>query len=221
MIRLCRSGSRPALPSLRRSGSGTKAGAIALGALLFGCLYVEPAPQQPYAAPVQAVGAEAEAPAPLIGPPEASPAPAALAPSEPEIPAQAPAEPQAPLIRLSCAFEGGFVAVIPPSLADLEDPRLMGVLVGLARDPERWEQAEAYASLGPFAARPCGSEESPTEFRLVAGEHLILAGWDQAPEGAPNGFTHRLTLDSDQLATVSLEPGHLSHRWACVDCPTP
>jgi len=124
-------------------------------------------------------------------------------------------------IAVACSFTNGWVAVLPVDRYPEDDSFLMQALIGMSEDPAFWANESDYASLRPYAAKPCSRQAQ--HFRVAAGAYYVLAGetgtYSRRGAYARNGYKRRVQVSSSSPVSVSIARSDLTHTWDCISCP--
>jgi hypothetical protein len=217
---------------------------IGLCALLSACFVVEEEPGEAPLQGEQSVGGE-EPPPPTVAadpnqqqpaPPVVAsqpvqvqpiqPSPMQLTPLQPVQPNPVqPGQPAVPAgtaaIDVSCAFEQGFVTVLPLSVYQRGDEFVMQALIGFSTDASFWSGQNEYQHLRPYAAQQC----LPTarRFQVQPGRYVVLVGWagrfQVAGSYARNGRIEHVSVAPGQALSFAVTPAMLNHEFVCISCP--
>lgn len=219
----------------------TRLWGIGFCALLSACFVVEEDPGQ--GQPVQGeqtVGGEQPPPPTVAAPDPNQPAPPVV-PSQPVQVQPTPVQPQpvqpvqptpvqptlppppagTAAIDVSCAFENGWVSVLPLSVYQRGDEFVMQALIGFSTDASFWGGQNEYQHLRPYAAQQC----LPTarRFQVQAGPYVVLIGWagrfQVQGSYARNGRIEHVNAVAGQSLSFAITPAMLNHEFVCISCP--
>lgn len=144
------------------------------------------------------------------------------------VPPQQPVQPPAPglpagtaAIDVSCAFEGGWVSVLPLAIYQRGDEFVMQALIGFSTEGSFWAGQAEFQHLRPYAAQQCMG--NARRFQVQPGRYVVLVGWagrfQVQGSYARNGRIEHVNVRAGQTLPFAITPEMLNHEFVCISCP--